>query len=103
VNQAQVQGFVVATGTRGKIVLGGAENKVTGVLLAPEIWLAGVIHGSVVASRLRCGERDGGLNCLGDAVIDREALPGDFVQPWEFGLLGDRSQIRFKLLSRETL
>ncbi len=103
VNEAKVSGFVVATGPRGKIVMGGPSNKVSGILMAPEVWLAGSIFGSVVTARLRCGSGDENANCFGDAILDREALPEDFVQPWEFGAIADRTKIRFKRLSWEML
>ncbi len=97
--QAAVRGFVVSTGSWGKIVLEGSACRVTGVLLANQIWPAGLIQGSVVAATLRCGAATPGQSCLGDAILDREALPPDFVQPWDFGPVADRSTAQFQLLS----
>lgn len=87
VQGAQVSGFVLATGPRGRIVLGGSANTVTGILLAQEVWPAGRVHGSVVAARLRCGSGAEGeaVPCPSDFVIDRLALPEPFLQPWDLG------------------
>jgi|GEM_PF-2238686 len=99
VNSAKVQGFVLALGPQSRVVMAGAENRIQGVVLANEAWLAGEIWGSVAVKTLRCGEKMP-RQCLGPAVIDRSALPTGFLQPMRMGPM-DAKHLQFKVLSYE--
>ncbi len=96
VNQATAEGFLIAGGANGRVVVGTAENRVDGVVLAPSVWLGGEVNGPVVAQRMIC-DAAGIRNCLGPGRIDRRKLPAGFVQPLQLGP-GNRKSAVFKLL-----
>jgi hypothetical protein len=86
VEGAQVSGFILATGNRGRIVIGGSGNSITGILIAEEIWPAGVMIGSLIAQRIRCGIGAPSQDvCKDDLLLDRISLPETFLQPWDLG------------------
>jgi hypothetical protein len=97
VNQARAEGFLLALGQGSRIVMAGAANRVRGVILAEEAWLAGTVEGSVAARTLRCAEKTP-PRCLGEVLIDRLALPKSFLQPLRMGP-ADAKHLQFQLLS----
>ena len=96
VNQAVARGFLIAAGTNGRVALATPENLVEGVVMAASVWLAGEVHGPVLANKLLC-EGTNTRNCLGTGKIRRDLLPANFVQPLQLGPQ-DRRQYTFKLM-----
>lgn len=96
IHEAVAGGFLIAGGENGRVVVGTSLNRVEGVVMAAQVWLAGTVYGPVLARKLLC-EGTNTKNCLGDGHIDRSRLPQDFVQPLELGSQ-DRRAYRFKLL-----
>lgn len=99
VQSASAQGFLLAVGQGSRVVMGGEANRVHGVILAEEAWLAGIIEGAVAVRTLRCAE-GGPPQCLGPVRIFRSALNPRFLQPLALGPK-DAENLNYQLLSYE--
>lgn len=97
--EATAEGYLLALGTGSRVVLAGPANRVLGIVLADEAWLAGTIDGSVAVRQLRCGENKP-PQCLGSVVIRRQGLPEGFLQPLKLGP-SNPEHLQFQLLSYE--
>jgi hypothetical protein len=97
VNEAKASGFLMAIGSGSRVVIGGEANRIRGVVLAEEAWLAGTIEGAVAVRNLKCSEKGPPL-CLGKVHILRSALPPTFLQPMALGPQNSANMV-FKMLS----
>jgi hypothetical protein len=97
VQNASAEGFLLAIGQGSRVVMGGEGNRVNGVILAEEAWLAGHIEGAVAARTLRCSEKSP-PQCLGPVRINRMALNPRLLQPLLLGP-NDPEHLRFQLLT----